>query len=280
MKKLWQKIYPDQVIPLFLTIIVFSFAIIIYAILIKALNCLLSGHENIEIAIYPASVLLGVTIYLKTAVDFAIYIGKLMRHFPGWKNRIPIEIGTALGNALGTMLVLILWELFRSLDILLAVMIAVSSLVLLRLAEDGFDHIIISQNKGFIYKIAVWLEKYLEKLNRFIAPFLEYLLPHGNEEEPEVSNKSGRNLWKLAFTVPFLLGADDFAGYVPLFTVTNVFSFGIGVFLGHMILNILLYINPKVTIKIVSNSIVEFIGSLFFIALAIWGFVEVFRILF
>jgi len=45
-----------------------------------------------------------------------------------------------------------------------------------------------------------------------------------------------------SFTVPFILGLDDFAGYVPLFDLINVFGFAIGVFSGHMFLNIMLYI--------------------------------------
>jgi hypothetical protein len=90
------------------------------------------------------------------------------------------------------------------------------------------------------------------------------------------------SFWGLAvtsFTIPFILGLDDFAGYVPLFNVVNVFGFGVGVFLGHTILNILLFINPDLTIKAVKNPIVSLIGTLAFIGLALYGFFEVYKIL-
>ena len=33
-------------------------------------------------------ILIGLTIYLKTSIDFAVYIGRLMAKYPGWKNRV------------------------------------------------------------------------------------------------------------------------------------------------------------------------------------------------
>ena len=47
-----------------------------------------------------------------------------------------------------------------------------------------------------------------------------------------------------------MLGLDDFAGYVPLFNVVNVFGFAIGVFSGHMVLNAFLYVSPVFAILI------------------------------
>ena len=46
-----------------------------------------------------------------------------------------------------------------------------------------------------------------------------------------------------SFSVPFILGLDDFAGYVPLFNIINVFGFSLGVIGAHMLLNIALFIN-------------------------------------
>lgn len=80
--------------------------------------------------------------------------------------------------------------------------------------------------------------------------------------------------------MPFILGLDDFAGYVLLFNIVNVFGFGIGVFLGHMVLNIFLCISPKRTIQAVKNPLIAFIGSVAFIILACWGFYEAFKLLF
>jgi hypothetical protein len=87
-------------------------------------------------------------------------------------------------------------------------------------------------------------------------------------------------LFVFSFSVPFILGLDDFAGYVPLFNIVNVFGFSIGVFLGHMILNIFLFLSPKKTTEVVGNAYIALIGGLAFILLALWGFYESYKILF
>jgi hypothetical protein len=91
------------------------------------------------------------------------------------------------------------------------------------------------------------------------------------------------SLWGLflfSFSIPFILGLDDFAGYVPLFNIVNVLGFGIGVFAGHMILNIFLFLSPSRTIALVKNAYISFAGSVAFVLLAVWGLFEVIKILF
>ena len=83
----------------------------------------------------------------------------------------------------------------------------------------------------------------------------------------------------MAFTVPFVLGLDDFAGYVPVFNIVNVFGFIVGVLLGHMILNIALYVSPRRTIATIENPVIAFVGGVAFVLLAGWGFVEAFRLI-
>ena len=72
----------------------------------------------------------------------------------------------------------------------------------------------------------------------------------------------------------FILGLDDFAGYIPLFSIVNVFGFAVGVFLGHMILNIGLFISPKTTTALVRTPIVMIIGGVAFVGIAAWGIYE------
>ncbi|MEY3197778.1 MAG: hypothetical protein RL023_455 [Candidatus Parcubacteria bacterium] len=77
-----------------------------------------------------------------------------------------------------------------------------------------------------------------------------------------------------SFSVPFILGMDDFAGYVPLFNIVNVFGFGIGVFLGHTILTCFLFISPSKTVQVIKNPVIAILGSLAFIGIAIRGFYD------
>ncbi|MDP2932626.1 MAG: hypothetical protein Q8N81_00670, partial [bacterium] len=158
-------------------------------------------------------------------------------------------------------------------------MVFLASLVLLRLAQDGLSHATERTNDGaFIHRLACRLDWVLGKINNVIDPFLSRIVPHTSFRAAE-----GLSFWPLlgfALTIPFILGLDDFAGYVPLFSIVNVFGFATGVLLGHMVLNALLYISPTRTIKAVTNPWVALLGSLVFVALAVYGFSEVFKIIF
>lgn len=266
-------LFPDQIVPLALTGVVFAVMVGLLYLEVLLLNKFVIARETISIEIRWADVLVGMTIYLKTAIDFAIYIGRLMSKFKGWKNRIMIEVGTALGNAAGTFAILLIWDLFREVKFLMAIMIFIAGLVLLRLAEDGLDHVKDEEGK---YKYSFFgfaenFEKYLAMINRAVAPVLNKLVPHMSVSDDKRGFKA---LFILSFTIPFILGLDDFAGYIPLFNIVNVFGFAIGVFLGHMVLNILLFLSPQKTIHAVKNPIISFLGSLAFVGLAVWGFIE------
>jgi len=271
------KILIEQGIPLILTLVIFGILSLGVYLLILVLNQF-SG-EDVVMQIRSVDVIVGMTIYLKTSVDFAIYIGNLMRLYPGWKNRIAIEIGTALGNALGTMSIMVIWNFFREVKILLAMMIVIAALVLLRMAEEGYEHVL-ENKKGVPEKLGKFVKvqlKYLTITNRIFSPILRYILPQMNMKT--AIHKTFWGLFIASFSVPFILGLDDFAGYVSLFNVVNVLGFAVGVLLGHMILNIFLFISPKRTVAIVQNSYIAYIGSMAFILLAIWGLYEAIKII-
>ncbi len=268
----------EQILPLFLTFISF----LIFGVLIFCVIILLNSVSSTDIStqIRWSDIFVGMTIYLKTSVDFAIFIGNLMNSYPGWKNRIAIEIGTAAGNTLGTIAILTIWNFFRSIELLLAIMVLIASLVLFRLASDGLEHTGIGGNKlpQHIRPFAKFFEKLLSTINHITHPLLRRILP-GISMKPTTS-KTWAGLLFSSFSVPFILGLDDFAGYVPLFNIVNVFGFAIGVILGHMILNIFLFVSPQKTMSAVKIPLVSFFGSLAFFILGMWGLYEVVKILF
>ncbi len=272
------KAFKEQFIPIALTVVIFFILSGVLYFQILFLNKI--SNKDIILQLRWQDVLIGLTIYLKTSVDFAIFIGNLMSAYPGWKNRIAIETGTALGNTIGTLIILSIWNFFREVEWLLAIMIIIASLVLLRLADDGLDHA-----KVDLHKYRQWFKKFLlsldgnlAKLNDRINIVLKYIVPHATMKPIKGLTLAG--LLATSFTIPFILGLDDFAGYVPLFSIINVFGFAVGVFAGHMILNMALFLSPSKTIKIVKEPVISFLGSLFFIGLAIWGFYEAFKLLF
>lgn len=235
--------------------------------------------DDIALIVRWPDVLIGLTVYLKTSIDFAIFMGNLMHENTGWKNRISIELGTALGHALGTMSVLFIWVLFKEVDWLLAIMIVLAAIVLFRLAEDGLGHATHTDREyPFLFRHLIHgMDVFLKHMNWFTGPLVRLILP---DLTPNAGAK--KSLWALFFfslSIPFVLGLDDFAGYVPLFSIVNVFGFAIGAFVAHALLNMFLYLSPERTTRAVRNPIISLIGSIAFIGLAGWGLYEAFGLL-
>ncbi len=268
----------QQVIPLILTVVIFC----ILVLLLYGEIILLNAVTVVDISrqLRWSDILIGMTIYLKTSVDFAIFIGNLMHTFPGWKRRIAIEIGTAFGNAAGTLIILIIWNFFRGINWLLALMIVIASLVLFRLAEDGIEHARSGKISKDLIRFIEPFHMVLHFINRLFNPLLNLIIPNMKIAPDSSSSLNFLKLFKFSFTVPFILGLDDFAGYVPLFNIVNVFGFAIGVFAGHMILNIFLFLSPTKTIAIVKNVYISLLGTVAFILLALWGLYEAYKLFF
>ena len=133
----------NQVFSITLAFVVFVFLCLVYYAQITFLNSLVTTFrlEKILLQINWSDVLIGLTIYLKTSIDFALLISLLMNQYKGLKNRAIIEIGTALGNGIGTMAVLVVWFFFKEVVWLLALMIFLASLVLFKLALTSLEHL-------------------------------------------------------------------------------------------------------------------------------------------
>lgn len=267
----------EQGIPLSLTVLTFiTLCFILYGF-IFLLN-LLPTTEKIEPILRKRDILIGLTIYLKTSIDFAIFMGNLMKSNPGWKKRITIELGTGVGHATGTLIILLIWNFLREVPILMAIMIFLASLVLLRMAEESIKEFLQTQtNRKHIHRVTSFLHAQLIFVNKLFKPLLGKLIP--NASITNIKTLSFFNLFIFALTVPFILGLDDFAGYIPIFSIINVFGFAVGVFLGHMILNLGLFLSPKTTIKLVKTPLILIVGGAAFIGIALWGFYEVIHLL-
>ncbi len=265
-----------QVFPIFLTFITFIFISLFLILFVRLLN-LVPLPDKILVELRPRDILVGLTIYLKVSIDFAIFMGNLIKNNPGWKNRVSIELGTSLGNAIGTVLILTIWFFFKSVDFLLAIMIIVASLVLLKMAQEGIEDFLEIYQTHVLSRPIARVGAILAAVNRLTYPVLSKIIPEG-----KLLGKGGMTFFRLlgfSLTVPFILGLDDFAGYIPLFSIVNVVSFSIGVFLAHMILTASIFISPKRTVQIVEKPIIILLGSSAFIIIAIYGFYEVVKIL-
>jgi hypothetical protein len=268
----------SQVVPIALTgVVMAGFLALLHAAII--LFNLIPASEKIHLEIRWVDVLVGATIYLKTSIDFAIFIGRMMAANPGWRNRVAIEIGTAAGNALGTIAIIGLWVTLKHVDLLLALMVFIASLVLFELAHSSLEHFANWQGQGGIRKLLFFLmHGLLDRVKKIIDPVLSRVMPNLGSAMKGKSSLSWQPLLMFSATVPFILGLDDFAGYVPLFSVVNVYGFAIGVIASHTLLNVALFLSPKKTIIVVKNEVVSFFGALAFIGLGVYGLVETVRI--
>jgi hypothetical protein len=158
-------------------------------------------------------------------------------------------------------------------------MIFLAALVLFELAFASLEHFSNWEGEGGIKKfLFLGLNKALSIIIKLTQPLTAKILPDLGEKLKGNTNLTWKKLLYFSFTVPFILGLDDFAGYVPLFNIVNVFGFSLGVIGAHMLLNIALFINPSLTVKLVKNAWVSFVGTLAFIGLGVWGLVEVVKI--
>lgn len=267
-----KKLLIEQALPILLTFFTFLvLATLLYGLLL-ILDSLKLGAPII-LDFRRREVLFGIIIYLKTAIDFAIFIGNLMRTNPGWKKRIAIELGTAVGNGLGTFLILIIWTVLKAVPLLMILMIFIASVVLLRMAQESFEEFL-KQRQSFIkLKMPVsLLQDQLNFVNKIFRPILRFFVPNLNLTKTK--KLSFVDLVVFSLTIPFVLGLDDFAGYIPLFTLINVFGFSLGILLGHMLLTIGLFALPQKTVAVVKHPFVLIAGGLAFIGLGLYGFYE------
>lgn len=262
--------FKQQLLPIVLTVLTFIILSILLVFFLYLLN-FFPVKQKIHIIYLPVDILIGIIIYLKTSIDFTIFIGNLMHANPGWKKRIAIEIGTALGNGLGTVLVLTLWYFSKQTPRLMIIMILLASIILFEMAQEGLEGYL--HGKNILFKdILFTLQNILEGINKFFHPFISRIIPDfGHTLAKPLAFK---RLLLFSLSVPFILGLDDFSGYIPLFSVINVFSFVIGIFLAHMLLNIGLFAAPHKTTKVIRHPVVIIGGSLVFVGLAVFGIYE------
>ena len=199
--------YKEQLLPIALTILTFIILCVMLYFSILGLN-LLPSQEKIQLVIHPQDILVGLTIYLKTSIDFAIFIGNLMLSNPGWRKRVAIEIGTAGGNALGTIVILIVWNFFREVPILMAIMIFIASLVLLKMAEESLAEL--NHEPKSIPRLLQTqlntLQKLLQIPNRTFSPLLKLISP----------NASLTKMKSLPWVKLLIFSASSFGGTVAL----------------------------------------------------------------
>lgn len=249
-----ESVWYSQVIPLSLAFVSMAVFLVILGLNAHLLNKVFPV-EPIKFVFRPLDLALGLYLYIKTSVDFAVFIGSMMVANRGWKNRVAVEWGTSLGNFAGTILILWIWVMFRSIGpIFEGLIVLIASFVLLELAAGSMERLKAARwdkaggFREWFYKGA----KNLLIIRRYTAVFLGWM----PDVEGAMAGKKLPNFRALllySFTIPFILGSDDFASYLSVFNVVNVLSFASGVILGHGLLLAGMFAAPMVVERLMAS---------------------------
>jgi hypothetical protein len=221
------------------------------------------GDKVLSLNIIWYQVLLGMFIYLKTAVDYAIYVGRLMGNNTGFRARIAMNAGTSAGAFIGVTAVLIVWMVFNQVPILMIIMLLVAGAILLGLGDGSAEH---------YEDVPNWLKTPLNAFFETFRPVYQTMTWFMPDICPDTYKRGFWSLFILSGLLPFFLGADDLAGYMVLLDPSNTFSLLVGIYLADCFIDIALFLNQKLTVKIVKNRWISYFGAIVFVVLALWSF--------
>ncbi len=212
-------------------------------------------QNQIIIKLIPVDILFGIFIYLKTSVDFVVFSGSFIKNHKKSSDLGLFTLGTSLGNGAGMFLVVFIWAFIKNVKILLALSVLIAS---------GFLIFLGSKNLLTFLKTKKILK-------------LTWIKTSEETKSLEIIKTSSINTFLFSIKLPFILGIDDFAGYIPLFNILNITSFSVGVLLGHFILTSLILINEKLLRRIVEFNVFDLIGGAFFLGIGVFGIIEIFN---
>lgn len=252
-----------QLLPLSISFGLFGAFVVLTYFLLHCLNTL--GFIHLSTSIVGAQVVLGVIIYLKTAVDYALFVGSLMENNSGTPKRIAMNAGTSIGCFLGVTAIAVLWSFFQEVHWLMVVLLVIASMILFKLGDNSQQH---------FASLPASLRQPLQWFFALTRPVVEKITFFMPESELSTGTASTVRLFILSMIIPFALGADDLAGYMVLLTTYNIFSLLIGIYLGDALIDAALFANQEVTVRLVKNRWVSYFGAVFFIGLGLMSIIH------
>lgn len=262
-------IMKKQLLPLSISFGLFAIFVVLTFGILNLLNHLGFSHK-LSVQVIWGEVLLGIFIYLKTAVDYALFVGTLMANNTGVKKRIAMNAGTSIGCFIGVTAIAVLWTFFKEIHWLMIILLVIAAMVLFKLGDGSQQH---------FESIPKWLKRPLElffDLTRPIVKVLTFFMPNSELNSERLDTGT---LFILSMIIPFALGADDLAGYMVLLTTANIFSLLIGIYFGDAIIDAALFANQELTVKIVKNKWVSYFGAVVFIALGVMSIIHAIKLL-
>lgn len=219
-------------------------------------------------------VAVGFFLYFVTAIDYALIVGRMQNANPGFKQRFVMNVFTCLGCFVGVSLVLFLWGFAKEITLLVIPLLIFAGSVMIKLGYEGHEYFINSKViPTFLRNTTILVLKllyYLTKIFTFWMPELS---------SPSVKKMSLKNLAKWSFLLPFIIGVDDLIGYMGAMTIYNAYGLLFGIYLADIVIDLLIFISPKFTKKMVENAVLSLLATYAFIYLAYKSFSESYLLL-
>jgi hypothetical protein len=185
-----------------------------------------------------------------------------------------MNIFTCVGCFVGVSLVLFLWGFAKESPLLILPILLFAGSVMIKLAHESTEYF--ESAKSFPVLIRNFTTSLLRMLN-YPAKLLTFWIP--DISTPSVKPMSSFDLAKWSFFLPFIIGLDDLIGYMGAMTIYNVFGLLIGIYLADIIIDILIFVSPKFTKKLVQSPILSLIAAYAFIYLGWKSFSEAWLLL-
>lgn len=225
--------------------------------------------EKVVMELRPTDIIVGFFLYFVTAIDYALIVGRMQVINNDAKSRFAMNIGTCLGCYFGVTIVLFLWGFAKEIPIFIIPLLFFAASVMVKLAYEGHEYFIRDEKiPGFIRFFLFNLLKLL-----FIpAKILTFWMP--DLGSPKTEKLSFWKLLKWSLILPFIIGIDDLVGYMGAMTIYNVYGLLFGIYLADIIIDILIFVSPGITKKLVENSILSIFAALAFLYLGYKSFTE------
>lgn len=232
------------------------------------------SSEKIEIKLHLFDVFVGFFLYFVTAIDYALIVGRMQVNNPGAKARVIMNVGTCIGCFVGVSLVLFLWGFAKEIPALIVALLIFAGSVMIKLAYEGIEYFEDAKEiPSVLRKVVVTLLKVLHAVTTIFTFWIPDL------GSPNVIRMSSMSLAKWSFFLPFIIGLDDLVGYMGAMTIYNVFSLLFGIYLADILIDILIFISPAFTKRLVQNAVLSLVAAFAFLYLGYKSYSEAFHLL-
>lgn len=227
------------------------------------------SHDRIPIHLFLFDMAVGFFLYFITAVDYALIIGRMQVENTGIRARFTMNVFTCLGCFAGVSFILFIWGFAKEISWLIIALLIFAGCVMVKLAYEGMEYF--KDSKKIWYPLRVFTVNMITVFHN-ITQALTFWIPELASPDVKKMKLSKLALW--SFLLPFIIGIDDFVGYMGAMTIYNVFSLIFGIYLADVVIDILIFISPNFTKKMVQSALLSFLATYAFLYLMYKSFSE------